>query len=127
MNPGRVISHKLSLINVILSIILHNTKKLNIDNIKFVLFLCYIFHHLKRINMTDAEKTVIVKKPTKKETRKEVFEKLSGALAEYKSKLDEKKFENNLKKASKLFAVDIVKAIKKDGKKRPAKKTSDKT
>ena len=77
--------------------------------------------------MTDAAKTVIIKKPTKKETQKEVFEKLSGALAEYKSKLDEKKFENKLKRASKLFAVDIVKAIKKDRKKRGAKKLSDNT
>src|SRR5450432_2380368 len=91
-------------------------EKLNIANIKFVLFLYHI-SHFKRINMTDAEKTVIIKKPTKKETRKEVFEKLSGALAEYKNKLDEKKFENKLKKASKLFAVDILKAIKKDRKK----------
>lgn len=66
--------------------------------------------------MNDEEKTVLVKKPTKKETRKEVFEKLSGALAEYKGKLDEKKFENKLKKASKLFAVDIIKAIKKESK-----------
>jgi hypothetical protein len=77
--------------------------------------------------MTDTEKPVIVKKLTKKETQKEVFEKLSGALAEYKSKLDGKKFENKLKKASKVFAVDIVKAIKKDRKKRPVNKKSDKT
>lgn len=76
--------------------------------------------------MTEAEKTVAIKKPTKKQTRKEVFEKLSGALAEYKGKLNEKKFENNLKKASKLFAMDIVKAIKKDRKKKGAMKTSDK-
>ena len=68
--------------------------------------------------MAEAEKTGILKKPTKKDTRKEVFEKLSGALAEYKGKLNEKKFENKLKKASKLFAVDIVKALKKDRKKR---------
>jgi hypothetical protein len=76
--------------------------------------------------MTEAEKTVVIKKPTKKEIRKEVFEKLSGALAEYKNKINEKKFENNLKKASKLFAVDIIKAIKKDRKKRGAMKTSEK-
>jgi hypothetical protein len=76
--------------------------------------------------MTEAEKAGVVKKPTKKETQKEVFEKLSGALAEYKSKLDGKKFETKLKKASKLFAVDIVKAIKKDRKKRRAKKSGDK-
>ena len=59
-------------------------------------------------------------------TGKEVFEKLAGALAEYKSKLNEKKFENNLKKASKLFAVDIVKAIKKDRKTRRAMEVSNK-
>ena len=76
--------------------------------------------------MTQADKMVVMKKPTKKETRKEVFEKLSGALAEYKGKLNEKKFENNLKKASKLFAVDILKAIKKDGKNGSTMKTSDK-
>ena len=45
-----------------------------------------------------------------------MFEKLSGALAEYKNKLDKKKFESNLKKASKIFAVDIVKALKKERK-----------
>ena len=76
--------------------------------------------------MTDAEKTVIIRKPTKKETQKEVFEKLSHALAEYKSQLDGKKFENKLKKASKVFATDIVKAIKKDRKKKRAVKTGDK-
>jgi hypothetical protein len=77
--------------------------------------------------MTDVEKTItLTKKPTKKETQKEVFEKLSGALAEYKNKLDEKKFENKLKKASKLFAVDIVKAFKKERKITRTKKTNDK-
>jgi len=62
----------------------------------------------------------------KKETRKEVFNKLSDALSDYKNKLDEKKFENNLKKASKLFAVDIVKALKKDLKKGHAVKALEK-
>jgi hypothetical protein len=62
----------------------------------------------------------------KKETRKEVFNKLSDALSDYKGKLDEKKFENNLKKASKLFAVDIVKALKKDLKKGHAVKALEK-
>lgn len=67
--------------------------------------------------MTDTEqKPVVIKKLTKKQARKEVFKKLSGALAEYKNKLDKKKFESNLKKASKLFAVDIAKAFKKDRK-----------
>ena len=66
--------------------------------------------------MSDTGKPVAVKKITKKEARKVVFEKLSGAMAEYKNKLDKKKFENNLKKASKLFAEDLVKAFKKDRK-----------
>ena len=66
--------------------------------------------------MNDTEKPVAEKKITRKETRKAVFEKLSGALAEYKSKLDKKKFESKLNKASKLFAGDIVKAFKKDRK-----------
>ena len=66
------------------------------------------------------------KKLIKKETRKELFVKLSYALAEYKDKLNEKTFENNIKKASKLFAVDIVKAIKKDRKTRRATEVTNK-
>jgi hypothetical protein len=73
--------------------------------------------------MADTEQKVpAIKKLTKKQAKKEVFEKLSGALAEYKNKLDKKKFESKLKKASKLFAVDIAKAFKKDQKSNSAKK-----
>jgi hypothetical protein len=73
--------------------------------------------------MADTEQKIpVVKKLTKKQAKKEVFEKLSGALAEYKNKLDKKKFESNLKKASKLFAVDIARAFKKDLKAEGAKK-----
>ena len=68
------------------------------------------------MNQVD-QKVIITKKPTKKDAQKEVFEKLSGALAEYKSNLKEKKFQRNLRKASKLFAVDIVKSLKKGRKK----------
>jgi hypothetical protein len=46
-------------------------------------------------------------KLSKKEARKLVYEKLATALAEYKSSVKEKK----LKKASKLFAADIAKAV----------------
>ncbi len=82
--------------------------------------------------MSDTGKPVQAKKITKKEARKAVFEKLSGALAEYKNKLDKKTFENKLKKASKLFATDIVKASKKDRKSKrkikvAAKKKADTT
>jgi hypothetical protein len=73
--------------------------------------------------MADTEqKLPIEKKLTKKQVKKEVFEKLSGALAEYKNKLDKKKFETKLKKASKLFAVDIAKAFNRDRKAETSKK-----
>ena len=62
-------------------------------------------------------------KLSKKEARKIVYEKLSGALAEYKANVKEKKFDSNLKKASKLFAADIAKAFAKQKQKlkKPAK------
>ena len=52
--------------------------------------------------------------PNKKETRKAVYEKLSGARAEYESKLNKKKSKNKRKKASNLCAVDIVRSFKKE-------------
>jgi hypothetical protein len=52
-------------------------------------------------------------KLSKKEARKIVYEKFAGALAEYRADLKEKKFDSNLKKASKLFAADIAKAFAK--------------
>ena len=57
-----------------------------------------------------------IKKLTKKEIRNEVSTRLSGALEDYKNKLGEKKFTNNIKKASKLFAVDLTKAFRKEAK-----------
>ncbi|HYM93853.1 MAG TPA: hypothetical protein VET23_06925 [Chitinophagaceae bacterium] len=63
---------------------------------------------------------------TKKQARKLVYEKLAGALAEYKTGFSEKRFENNLKKASKLFATDIAKAARKEnGKKVKMKKKKE--
>ena len=58
-------------------------------------------------------------KLSKKEARKLVYEKLSTALAEYRSSVKEKK----LKKASKLFAADIAKAFARQKQKiqKPAK------
>jgi|GEM_PF-3282763 len=52
----------------------------------------------------------LTKKLSKKQARELVFNKLAGALEEYKEKIKEKKFRANLKKASKLFAADIAKA-----------------
>jgi hypothetical protein len=62
-------------------------------------------------------------KLSKKEARKIVYQKLSNALAEYQASVKEKKFDSNLKKASKLFAADIAKAIAKQKQKlkKPAK------
>lgn len=63
------------------------------------------------------------KKVSKKEARKLVYEKFASALAEYKTGVKEKKFASNLKKASKLFAADIAKAVAKQRQKiqEPAK------
>ena len=57
------------------------------------------------------------KKLSKKEARKIVYEKFAVALAEYKVGVKEKKFTTNLKKASKLFAADIAKAVARQGQK----------
>ncbi len=54
-------------------------------------------------------KALPAKKVTKKEARKIVYEKLAGALAEYQNGSNKKKFENKLKKASKLFATELRK------------------
>jgi hypothetical protein len=63
----------------------------------------------------DVQTAAAPERLTKKQVRKTVYEKLSAALSDYKE-LNQKKFENNLKKASKLLASDIRKAL---NKKRP--------
>ncbi|HSZ84798.1 MAG TPA: hypothetical protein VK787_02145 [Puia sp.] len=65
-----------------------------------------------------------VKKASKKEIRLSVYNKLAHALNEYKKDIKPKKFETNLKKASKLFATDIAKAPHKHN--GTAKKTKNK-
>lgn len=60
----------------------------------------------------DVQTEVAPVKLTKKQVRKTVYEKLSAALSDYKE-LDQKKLENKLKKASKLFAPGIRKALNK--------------
>ncbi len=65
-------------------------------------------------------------KLSKKELRKLLFDKISGALAEYREGMKEKRFTSNLKKASKLFAADIAKTIGKKKEKAP-KKVKEKT
>lgn len=60
--------------------------------------------------MTDNTATAS-RKISKKEARKIVYERFAVALAEYRAGVKEKKFASNLKKASKLFAADIAKAV----------------
>lgn len=62
------------------------------------------------------KKAVPLKKVTKKEINKEINDKLANTLASYKVKIGEKKFNNILKKASKIFAESLVKASRKDNK-----------
>jgi len=62
------------------------------------------------------------KKRRRKETQKMVFEKLSGAMEDYKKDLKEKKLINYLKKISKTLAADIIKASGKNGKSKSKKK-----
>jgi hypothetical protein len=67
---------------------------------------------------------------TKKQVRKEIFEKLTGALAEYKQDLGEKKLAIHVKKASKLISRDFLRISKKKdrtkSKKQVTKKASKK-
>ncbi|HEY4109945.1 hypothetical protein [Puia sp.] len=61
--------------------------------------------------------------PNKKQVRKEIGEKLAGALAEYKQEIGEKKLATHVKKVSKLISRDLLKSSKKqrNEKKRAAK------
>ncbi len=69
------------------------------------------------------------KETHKREARQKVYARLAAALAEFKVGIKEKKFEKKLRKASKLFTVDILKASKERGKtpKIPKKKTETTT
>jgi hypothetical protein len=62
-----------------------------------------------------------LKKAPKTELKQELINKLSDALGDYKAKMGEKKFTSKIKKASKLFAVDLRRALRKNEK--AAKKT----
>ncbi|HVS96034.1 MAG TPA: hypothetical protein VHE54_06090 [Puia sp.] len=65
----------------------------------------------------------------KKQVRKEIGDKLAGALADYKQELGEKKLATHVRKVSKLISRDLMKINKKqrrNGKKaalKPAGKT----
>jgi hypothetical protein len=59
-------------------------------------------------------------KTSKKETRKEIYKKLVDALQDYRNDTKEKRFEANLKKASRMFTADLK--VKKDKKEKNKKK-----
>jgi len=66
--------------------------------------------------------------PSRKQVRKEISEKLTGALAEYKKELGEKKLATRVKEVSKLISRDLKKSGKKKQEKRASvKKTLQKT
>ena len=59
------------------------------------------------------QETAIAPAPTKKQVRKEIGDKLAGALAEYKQELGEKKLATRVKEVSKLISRDLLKISKK--------------
>ncbi|GGB07609.1 hypothetical protein [Puia dinghuensis] len=70
--------------------------------------------------------------PNKKQVRKEIGEKLAGALADYKQELGEKKLATRVKEVSKLISRDLRKMNKKqkrqkDTAAKPAKKAAKAT
>ena len=82
--------------------------KVNIVNIN----LPVTFRLLNSRHMSDNTASAS-KRLSKKQARRIVYDKLATALAEYRAGVKEKKFSSNLKKASKLFAADIAKAVAK--------------
>jgi hypothetical protein len=74
------------------------------------------------------QETETVASPTKKQVRKEIVEKLTGALADYKKELGEKKLATHVKNVSKLISRDLLKiSKKKHAKNGTVKKTRPKT
>jgi hypothetical protein len=62
------------------------------------------------------DQAVLPTTPKKKQVRKEVGEKLIGALADYKQELGEKKLEGYVKGVSREISRDLLKASKKQRK-----------
>ena len=73
------------------------------------------------------QETETVASPTKKQVRKEIGEKITGALADYKQELGEKKLATHVKNVSKIISRDLLKISKKKRAKNGAvKKTRQK-
>jgi hypothetical protein len=100
-------------------------QKLNIASIKIVLFLIPSFTKSKTMAKPETNKPS--KKDSAKQLRKTIYGKLSTALAEHKTSMDEKDFQNSLKKASKLLSKDFSDgAAQKSKKEKKAAKKSEK-
>lgn len=69
------------------------------------------------------QETVNPTAPDKKQVRKEIGEKLAGALADYKQELGEKKLATRVKEVSKLISRDLRKKSKKEKKNARKSKT----
>jgi hypothetical protein len=59
------------------------------------------------------QETAAPETATRKQVRRQIGEKLAGALAEYKQELGEKKLATHVKKVSKLISRDLLKLSKK--------------
>ncbi len=59
--------------------------------------------------MAEEAKKSTAKRLTKKQARKQIYDKLMPVLSEYKNGTDTKKFDRRLQKASKLFAPLLIK------------------
>ena len=71
-------------------------------------------YYQKNIIRMSQQEAGIAPAPTKKQVRKEIGDKLAGALAEYKQELGEKKLATRVKEVSKLISRDLLKISKKD-------------
>lgn len=98
--------------------------KNNIHFIDLILFLCYLIITKKNIIRMSQQETANPTTPNKKQVRREIGEKLAGALAEYKQELGEKKLATHVKKVSKLISRDLLKISKRQN--RQTKKTAGK-
>ncbi|MBS1661009.1 MAG: hypothetical protein JST68_08160 [Bacteroidetes bacterium] len=77
--------------------------------------------------MSHQDETVVSPNLTKKQVRKEIGDKLAGALAEYKQELGEKKLATHVKKVSKLISRDLLKVSKKHREKTSKKAVAGKS
>jgi hypothetical protein len=98
-------------------------QNLTLPFVALLLNLCYQII-IKNIIRMSQQETVNPTAPDKKQVRKEIGEKLTGALADYKQELGEKKLATRVKEVSKLISRDLLKISKKQKKNGKKTKTS---